>query len=338
MTTAPLAASRRRHKMSPRKSARTAAGPAVVNRGRRTTDTRRLSFEDTPHIALVYRLQTPSAITLAEALAQWLKQRGNKVFTAPEQKKIPGTRLISKRADLRRMGLIVVLGGDGTYLRAVRLLEGHPVPILGVNLGSLGFLTPTRADEVFAAVDHTLKNKMDLVPRSMLEIEYGRGTQKTKILALNDLVIERGRLSQLITLSIQCGPDFVSEVKADGLIISSPTGSTAYNLAAGGPLLHPQVNGIVVTPIAPHSLTSRPLIMPYDQELTFRMVGKPLPLRPRKGHSTAQMVVDGQFITEIGVDEEIRVRTCANDHWMVQDPQRNFFFLLRDKLKFGDRA
>ncbi|MBX3016759.1 MAG: NAD(+)/NADH kinase [Bdellovibrionaceae bacterium] len=300
---------------------------------------RPLSFKGTPAIAIVYRLETASASTLAEALTQWLKDRGHKVFTAPEQKPVPGTRAMRSRTELRKVGLIVVLGGDGTYLRAVRMLEGHPVPILGVNLGSLGFLTPTRADEVFAAVDYTLKNKMELTPRAMLEVECGKGSKKSRILALNDIVIERGRKSQLITLSMQCGADFVSEVKADGLIIASPTGSTAYNLAAGGPLLHPSVNGIVVTPIAPHSLTSRPLIMPTDEELVFRIVGKPLGLRPQTNlDQVAQVVVDGQFFGDIGVDDEIRVRRTPVDHWMVQDPQRNFFFLLRDKLKFGDRS
>lgn len=300
--------------------------------------TKRLSFSKSPAIAIVYRSETASAFSLAETLASWLNDRGLKVFTAPEQAKIPGTRVLRSKNELNKMGLVIVLGGDGTYLRAVRLLAGHTVPILGVNLGSLGFLTPTRADEVFAAVDHTLQDKMELVPRAMLEVECGKGRSRQKFSALNDIVIERGRLSQLITLSIQCGTDFVSEVKADGLILSSPTGSTAYNLAAGGPLLHPSVRGIVVTPIAPHSLTSRPLIMPDDQELVFKMVGKPLPLRPRKAISMAQLIVDGQFTSEIGLDEEIRVRRSSLVHWMVQDPQKNFFFLLRDKLKFGDRS
>lgn len=297
----------------------------------------RLAFTESPKIAIVYRLETTTARTLAEALTQWLKERKYKVFTAPEQRQIPGTQMLSSRAGLRRMGLVIVLGGDGSYLRAVRLLEGHPVPILGVNLGSLGFLTPTRADEVFAAVDQTLKNKMELVPRSMLDVKFGQGRKVTTLSALNDIVIERGRLSQMIRLSIQCGPDFVSEVKADGLIISSPTGSTAYNLAVGGPLLHPSVRGIVVSPIAPHSLASRPLIMPDDQQLVFKLVGKPLPLRPRKVSSMAQLIVDGQFAAPISLEDEIMVTRSKSDILMVQDPKRNFFFLLRDKLKFGDR-
>lgn len=297
-----------------------------------------IHFPKNPSIALVYRLGTAAATTLAGTLSTWLKEHHCKVFTAPEQKLIAGTRALKTSADLKKMDLVVVLGGDGTYLRAVRLLAGQPVPILGVNMGSLGFLTPTRADEVFAAVDHTLKNKMELVPRTMLELEYTKGRQRQTLVALNDIVIERGRFSQLITVGVHCGGEFVSEIKADGLIISSPTGSTAYNLAAGGPILHPSVDAMVVTPIAAHALTTRPLIMPQNKELVFRIIGKPLPMRPRRQVSMAQVVVDGQLSFEIGVDQELTVRCSSTQHLMVQDPQRNFFFLLRDKLKFGDRS
>ncbi len=298
-----------------------------------------LSFKKSPAIALVYRQGTSSAISLGETLTNWLRERGYKVYTAPDQKPIPGTRTLKSQGEMRKMGLVIVLGGDGTYLRAVRLLGGTPVPILGVNLGSMGFLTPTRAEEVFAAVDETLKDKMQLVPRALLEVLLIKNRKKkTYFTALNDIVIERGRLSQLISLSIQCGDDFVSEVKADGLIIASPTGSTAYNLAAGGPLMHPAVRGVVVSPIAPHSLTSRPLIMPDGEDLVFRMIGKPVSMRQRGKVMLAQLVIDGQFVSEFSSEDELHVRRSSKDHWMVQDPQKNFFFLLRDKLKFGDRA
>lgn len=298
-----------------------------------------LSFRKSPAIALVYRLATPSAITLAETLTNWLKEHGYKVYTAPEQKPITGTRTLKSRAELRRMGLLIVLGGDGTYLRAVRLLDGLEIPILGVNLGSLGFLTPTRAEEVFAAVDATLKDQMQLTPRAMLEVELVREKKKAlHFRALNDVVIERGRLSQLINLSIHCDSEFVSDVKADGLIVASPTGSTAYNLAAGGPILHPSVSAMVVTPIAPHNLTSRPLIFPDNEVLVFRMLNQPLPLRPRKTVSMAQLVIDGQLVGEVSPTDEIRVKRSARDHWMVRDSQKDFFLLLREKLKFGDRA
>jgi NAD+ kinase len=295
-------------------------------------------------LAIVYRPETPAALSLAKALATWLKERDYRVFTAPEQNPVAGTKLLKSAAALEKMSLMVVLGGDGTYLRAVRLLNGRSVPILGVNLGSLGFLTPTRADELFTAVDEALKNKMELRPRSMIQAQLLRkGKKKLELLALNDIVIERGSLSQLINLSVHSEKMLVSEVKADGLIISTPTGSTAYNLSAGGPILHPESRVFIVTPIAPHSLTSRPLIFPDEIQLSFRMVGK---LQSSQAHRSskkfakdrAHFVVDGVKVDDISVDDEILIRRHKVDHLMVRDPAQNYFHLLREKLKFGDRA
>lgn len=297
------------------------------------SSSRTLKFQESPRIALVYRLATPAAVSLAQALTVWLIEREYEVFTAPDQKKLPGTKTMKGSADFKKIGLVVVLGGDGTYLRAVRSLAGQQIPILGVNLGSLGFLTPTRADSVFAAVEHAMRNKMELVPRSMLEIDFLRkGKRIHRELALNDVVIERGTQSQLINLQIHSDRLLVSQVKADGLIVSSPTGSTAYNLAAGGPLMHPEVHALVVTPIAPHSLTSRPLIMPDDRDLRFQIVGAP------KSGPCGRLVLDGQILTDVLGDDEIVVRRSPQDHWMVREPGHNDFLLMREKLKFGDRA
>jgi NAD+ kinase len=299
----------------------------------RKKTSRSLKFQQSPRIAIVYRLATPAAVNLAHALTEWLSDRGFQVYTAPEQKKLAGTTLLRSANDLKKVGLVVVLGGDGTYLRAVRLLQGLPIPILGVNLGSLGFLTPTRADEAFAAVEHALQNKMELVPRAMLEVEFFRKGKKVKsTLALNDVVIERGTQSQLINIAIHSDRFLVSEVKADGILVASPTGSTAYNLAAGGPLLHPDVRALVVTPIAPHSLTSRPLIMPDDRDLRFQIVGSP------SVDECGRLVLDGQVISDVLCDDEVVVRRSAQDHWMVREPGHNEFLLMREKLKFGDRA
>jgi len=295
---------------------------------------KRLVVNSGKAIALVYRADTAAAVTLAKALTQWLNERDYKVYTAPEQKVIQGTSLLKTPAGLEKMSLVIVLGGDGTYLRAVRLLHGKSIPILGVNLGSLGFLTPTRADELFTAVENTLENKMELRPRSMIQVQLIRkGKKKLELLALNDIVIERGSLSQLINISIHSEKLLVSEVKADGLIISTPTGSTAYNLSAGGPILQPETKAFIVTPIAPHSLTSRPLIFPDDIQLSFRMVGK---LQNRKDQ--AHFVVDGVKVDQISTDDEVIIRRSKMDHLLVRDPNQNYFHLLREKLKFGDRA
>jgi len=167
----------------------------------------------------------------------------------------------------------------------------------------------------------------------MIEVQLLRkGKKKFEGLALNDIVIERGSLSQLIGLAIRCDRKLVSEVKADGLIVASPTGSTAYNLAAGGPILHPDVKSLVVTPIAAHALTSRPLIFPDDSKLTFKLIGK-----SELNKDRAHFVVDGMKIDQLSADDELVVRRSQSDHWMVRDPNQNDFTLLREKLKFGDR-
>ncbi len=284
-------------------------------------------------IAIVYRPDTIAALSLAKALSAWLRQRGHKVFTAPEQKLIAGTSLMRKKSDFSKIGLVVVLGGDGTYLRAVRLLDGLSSPILGVNLGSLGFLTTTRADELFTAVEQALNGKMDLCPRAMLDVQLlHRGKEKARLLALNDVVVERGSLSQLINISIHESKYLVSELKADGIIIASPTGSTAYNVSAGGPILHPDVQAIVVAPISPHSLSSRPLIFPDNKELSFRLVSK---LHPKQ--KTAHFVVDGVKVADLTGEDEIIIKRSSKDHYMLKDPRLNYFHVLREKLKFGDR-
>lgn len=290
----------------------------------------KLSLKDNKNIAIVYRIQTEQAVQLSAKLAAWLIQKDYNVFTAPEQKIVPGTKALKGKNAFDNVGLVIVLGGDGTYLRAVRLLEGRQTPILGFNMGSLGFLTAHHAEDTFKIVEDALKGKMILRPRSMLQAQIIRkGKVRGLYHALNDIVIERGSNSQLIYTAIYSEKFLVSEVKADGFIISSPSGSTAYNLAAGGPILHPETKALVVTPVAPHSLTSRPIIFPDDKNLEFKlMTGK---------EQKAHFIVDGQKQTEITNDDEIVITRSCYDHWVVRAPSHNFFHLLREKLKFGDR-
>lgn len=280
-------------------------------------------------VALVYRPETADAVKLAAEVASWLKERGYQAFTAPEQKAVKGTKILPDK-DLKSLSLMLVLGGDGTYLQAVRLLQGLPVPILGVNMGSLGFLTQTREQDLFLNLEQVLHSKMELRERSMIEVRLKR---KNKLydtqLALNDLVIERGAMSQLMNVAIYSEKFLVCEIKADGFIIASPTGSTAYNLAAGGPVLHPEVKAFVVTPIAPHSLTTRPMIFPDHLPLSFKINSKTL---------GARFVMDGKILHELTPDDEIIISRAKHDHYVVRRPTDNFFHLLREKLKFGERA
>lgn len=281
------------------------------------------------NICVMYRPATPLAIRHARELATWLTEQGFKVFAAPNQDLKPNSKLRVQPGNIDRIDWVIVLGGDGTYLGAVRMLKGRQTPILGVNMGSLGFLTETRVEDLYKAIIDTLKGKMDFRPRSMLRICVKR---KAKIIAehvaLNDAVIERGSITHLINIEIFSREYLVGQVKADALIVASPTGSTAYNLAAGGPILHPEVNAIVVTPVCPHALTSRPLIFPDDQQLSFRMVD-----RDRK----AILTVDGANCGEIMRGDEVVVVRNAEDHLVIRKRSANYFSLLREKLAFGQR-
>ena len=196
-------------------------------------------------------------------------------------------------------------------------------------MGSLGFLTDIRKEDIFLALDLTLKNQMELRPRAMIDVKIKRaGKIVIESRALNDVVIERGPFSHLINLSIFSQNHLVNEVKADGLVISTPTGSTAYNLAAGGPILHPEVKSVVVTPICPHALTNRPIIFPDDQTLTFKISNK---------KQRAFLAVDGRNAGDLRANDEVMISRSQCDRWMIKKPSVNYFDLLREKLKFGER-
>ncbi len=288
-----------------------------------------LKLKDHKKIALVYRIHSPEAVRMAKKVVAKLKSRKIQVFTAPEQKQLDGTTLLISSNELKDMSLLIVLGGDGTYLRAVRLLKGNPVPILGFNMGFLGFLTAHSADNVMELIDDSLKNKMVMQSRARIHTSVKlKSGKRIAFDALNDIVIERCSFSQLISTAIYFDDSLVNQIKADGVIISTPTGSTAYNLAAGGPVLHPDVKGLVLTAVAPHSLTSRPLIFPDDRKLILKL---------EKQTSTAHLIVDGQKVLDLSSDDEVTISRCETDHVMIRQPGHNFFNLLKEKLKFGDR-
>lgn len=211
------------------------------------------------------------------------------------------------------------------------MLNGRNTPILGVNMGSLGFLTAVPRKELYSSLEKTLSGEMEMRPRAMLQMKLipAKGSGKAEYTALNDIVIERGAISQLMNVAFYVDDRLVNEVKADGIIIASATGSTAYNLAAGGPILHPQMRATVVTPICPHSLTNRPIIFPEHQTLRFRINNK-------KHHSF--LTVDGQSRGELRPGDEIHICQSSASHLVLRDPTDNYFDLLRKKLRFGERS
>jgi NAD+ kinase len=225
--------------------------------------------------------------------------------------------------------LLIVLGGDGSVLAAVRAIGARRVPVLGVNLGHLGFLTDVNPDEAEAALDSTLRGNYTLVERSRFEVSHRRdGRELLRGLVLNDAVIAKGSaLARLIELEARVGGRVISTYRSDGLIVATPTGSTAYNLSAGGPILDPQVRAAILNPICPHTLSLRPLVLPDDVEISVRLCSQ----------EEAALTLDGQVGATLRKDDVVRVVKAAEPVRFVTTPPHDHFDTLRTKLGWGSR-
>jgi len=281
------------------------------------------------NVCITYRPHSDRTFQMAFEVAQWLAQRGVLTYTHPNLKPVAQTKKITGKKQIDDLDLVIVLGGDGTFLSAVRLVDGRNIPILGVNMGSLGFLTETRIDEIYDVLSLALKGSLEHTERSTLQatVVYKNG-KKSRYMALNDIVLERGPVSRLIDIVVYSNAFLVSTVKADGLIITSPTGSTAYSLAAGGPIMHPHVPGIGITPICPHTLTNRPIILPDSHKVKMKLNQYP---------GLAVFMVDGQRCEDLTWEDELIVERGPHNVVMLSLPSRNYFDVLRAKLKFGQR-
>jgi NAD+ kinase len=270
-------------------------------------------------------------------LGEWLRERHIEAVyeTATAQLTTAiGAQATRSREELPAcVDLMVVLGGDGTLLAmADRIAQvGRDIPILGVNFGSLGFLTEIRIDELFPSLEAVVDGKATYDERLMLSATAAlRGKPEETRVVLNDVVFTKGALSRMIELSVSVSGRFVTRVKADGLIIASATGSTAYNLAAGGPIVHPSVDALVLTPIAPHTLTNRPVVIPGDAEVE---------VHPEAPNDSEDVFVtyDGQYGYPVHQGDVIRVKKAAQVLRLVKAPSRGYFEILREKLKWGER-
>jgi len=269
-------------------------------------------------------------------IAAWLDARGiTAVFETTTATLMPpaaGRRVADKRELVDQVDLVLVLGGDGTLLgMADRIGEaGAGISILGVNFGSLGFLTEVTLPEIYPALEAALAGRAHAEERLMLRSTTIRGGAVfAQHIVLNDVVITKGARSRMIDLSVWIGDEFVTRVKADGLIVATPTGSTAYNLAAGGPIVRPNVDAVIVTPIAPHTLTNRPIVIPASSAVR---------VQPQMDdHDEVFITFDGQAGLELRSGDEIQV--CRADHTlrMIRPSTRSYFDVLRQKLKWGER-
>jgi len=282
-------------------------------------------------IAVVARHSLTAALDTLVALENWLGSRHLDVVWTSEAAALmpPGERTIIDREDIARdTDLVVVLGGDGTLLAAAQIIarSGRDVPILGVNFGSLGFLTEITRPELFSSLEAVIDRRVEHDDRMLL---WGTVGSRSHV-ALNDIVITRMALSRMVELDVTVGDQFVMSVRSDGLIIASPTGSTAYNLSAGGPIVHPGVDALLLTPIAPHTLTNRPVVIPVSSTIVIH------PLR-NSGHQDVFVTFDGQVGHPLSPDHYVRVTRATQSLRLVRPTARSYYEVLREKLKWAER-
>ena len=263
-------------------------------------------------------------------LDEWLRERGVRVVLDPQAARWKGETGQPLEESAAKLDLVVVLGGDGTLLAAARSLGEWAVPILGVNLGSLGFLTETSSGELYRALEDVFAGRYRIEQRMRLEVSAHRGDHLLgRFLALNDVVIGKTALSRMIDLETLADGSPVTTYHADGLIAATPTGSSAYSLSAGGPLLLPEFEAIVLTPICPHTLTQRPLVLPETCQVEIRVHAA------RGGE--VHLTVDGQVGHALAENDRVRVRRAEHGVQLLVPPGRNRFEVMRAKLRWGER-
>ncbi|MGH9354175.1 MAG: NAD(+)/NADH kinase [Terriglobia bacterium] len=264
-------------------------------------------------------------------LAEWLRQRGLEVLMDKETGANIETSepCLSRNEVVASADLVVVLGGDGTLLATARAVGEKPVPILAVNLGALGFLTVITLEELYPALELVLAGNFRTERRVRIETEVRRnGDTAASFAALNDVVLNKGAIARVLDFDVWADGRFISTYKSDGLIVSTPTGSTAYSLAAGGPVVVPAVNAFIVTPICAHTLTNRAIILPDTMALEVAM----------KSHQeSVYLTIDGQVAIALRSDDRVCVRRSSTFVTLIQPPEKTYFEVLRQKLKWGER-
>lgn len=279
-------------------------------------------------IGIVLKKQDSRVQDIARKIIPWLQSKGVEVFMdqAAADQCPPGTCFSSPDELAAKVDLITVFGGDGTLLYAARIVGASGVPILGINLGSLGFLTEVKLDDMHAAFEGMLSGGYQVEERVRLDVEVVRGGQvMARHLALNDAVINKGALARIIDLEVSINSQQVLFTRADGLIIATPTGSTAYSLAAGGPILYPTLDAFIIAPICPHTLTNRPVVIPDRDSVEICL---------RFG-ADVMLTLDGQVGIPMQPQDCIRVRRAESPLRLVLPFGNTFFRLLREKLRWG---
>lgn len=272
----------------------------------------------------------PVAHNAVKKLAAWLKARGKTVLIEKGTAAGVGVEGVAGRSLPGMSDMIIVLGGDGTLLSAARLVAASKrnVPIFGVNLGSLGFMAEVSLNELYANLAKALAGKLRAEERMMLTATVLRGGKKLfSETVLNDAVVSKGAFGRMVSLEVSVGSDRLTSIRADGLILATPTGSTAYSLSAGGPIIHPAVHCFVLTPICPHTLSHRPIAIPDASVVRVKLAS----------HSAGvSLALDGQAVTELRHGDVVEVCKAKQKVKLIKHPTKNYYEILRTKLKWGN--
>lgn len=267
-------------------------------------------------VGIILKHDSPQARSISEEMADWLRSKAIE----------PVIDLITAEMDL-----LVILGGDGTLLHVACQASQFKIPVVGVNLGSLGFLTEVAVDNRFEALEKIIAGLVVIEDRLMLKARLCRGKAGVSAwkYALNDVVISKGNVDRLARIETWADDEFITSYKADGLIFSTPTGSTAYNLSAGGPIVHPKMDSIMVTPICPFMLESRPVLLPHATRLTTRVAGRA---------GAIKVIIDGRSTFDMAEGEHLEVMASEHPLRLVCSPHKGYFEILRNKLNWGGRV
>ncbi len=286
-------------------------------------------------IGVTVKPNQPETLKTACLVADWCEERHITLVASPEFERLRvGTEYAKCKVEItdlqsfaQGVDAMVVLGGDGTMIATARTLGEREIPVLGVNHGRLGYLAEFREEELILALERVIKGDYTLKPRVMFHAEVRRGDeQMVASHILNDAVISKGALARIIEIEVWLSTEFVGRFRADGLIVSTPTGSTAYNLSAGGPLVFPTMNAMILTPICPHTLSNRPLVVPDDAVLEMRL---------KTPAEEVALTLDGQIGFRLEMDDRVIVTKGQVQLNLVQPPDGNYFNTLRSKLRWG---
>lgn len=285
-------------------------------------------------VGVVVKPHQPDALQIICRLVEWLDKHSIMLVGTPEleRERIEhqtgcAIEMVTHEELGAQVDLIIVLGGDGTMIATARMLGEREVPVLGVNYGSLGYLAEFRMEEMFPALEAILEGNYQMDSRVMLAAELFRADERLmQTSVLNDVVINKSALARIIEIEVNLNGQFVNAFRADGLIVSTPTGSTAYNLSAGGPVIYPSMNAVVITPICPFTLSNRPIVVPDDAVIELCL---------KTPEEDVALTLDGQVGFPLEVEDRIVIRKSRTAFNLVQPMNRNYFEVLRDKLRWG---